>query len=388
MRLWIVFLKNLREMKRDLWVVSLTIAFAPCFVFLYWLWFQGGSTTYRVLVLNHDAGAVLPGGGTLQAGVDITRAIQGVTYPDGKPLLTTAAASTMDEVQAVLRARGAAAFIEIPADFSTAILALQSGNRAVNSQVTFGGDLTNPYYTVAASLALTAVDAYVMQATGQKPLIQYVEAPLGASGARSEFETYVPGVLILSVILLIFQAAMLVAREIESGALTRLQLTPLSAFELLGGMTAALMVVAVASLLLTFATAAALGFHSQGPLWVAVLTGACTSLSVIGIGLMVACLTRTVAQAFVVANFPLALLMFFSGAIFPVPAIPLFTLGSHTFSLYDLLPPSHAVAALNKVLTLGAGIQDVAYELGMLALLSVVYFGAGVLMFQKLQLKR
>ena len=42
------------------------------------------------------------------------------------------------------------------------------------------------------------------------------------------------------------------------------------------------------------------------------------SLSVIGLGLVVASLTRSVAQAFDVANFPLAMLMFFPGIIFPM----------------------------------------------------------------------
>ena len=387
MRLLIVFFKNLREMKRDLWLVGLTVFFAPCFVLLYWLFFQGGATTYKIVILNHDAGATLPGGEIFNGGEAIAKAIQSVTYPDGKPLLIATGAGSMDEVQAVLRVRGAAAFIEIPQDFSASLLALKSGDRSAGSQITFGGDLTNPYYMVGVNLALSGMDRYVMEVTGQKPIIQYVELPLGSSAVRSEFETYVPGVLILSVILLIFQAAMMVAREIESGTLIRLQMTPMSAFDLLGGITLALMLVAVVSLLLTFATATALGFRSQGSLWVAVLIGACTSLAVIGVGLMVASLTKTVSQAFVVANFPMALLMFFSGAIFPMPNVALFTIGSRVIGLYDILPPTHAINALNKVLTFGTGLKDVSYELGMLVFLSVAYFIAGVFFFQKLQLK-
>src|SRR5512136_548952 len=116
MRLLIIFFKNLREMKRDLWVVGLTVVFAPCFVLLYWLWFQGGSTTYKILILNYDDGATLPGGETFNGGEAIAKAIQSVTYPDGKPLLITADASSMDEVQATLRERGAVAFIKLPQD--------------------------------------------------------------------------------------------------------------------------------------------------------------------------------------------------------------------------------------------------------------------------------
>ena len=51
MRSWIVFRKTLREITRDKWMLGLTLAFAPFFVFLYWLWFQGGSTGFDRLHL-------------------------------------------------------------------------------------------------------------------------------------------------------------------------------------------------------------------------------------------------------------------------------------------------------------------------------------------------
>ena len=99
----------------------------------------------------------------------------------------------------------------------------------------------------------------------------YVEQPLGDSAARTEFEIYVPGTLIFAVIMLIFLAAMTVAREIESGGLRRLQMTAVTSFELLGGMTAALLLIGVLSLLLALGVAVVCGFRSQGPLWAVVL---------------------------------------------------------------------------------------------------------------------
>jgi ABC-2 type transport system permease protein len=181
---------------------------------------------------------------------------------------------------------------------------------------------------------------------------------------------------------------MTVAREVEAGTLRRLQITPMTSFDLLGGISAALVLVGVASIVLTFLTALALGFHSQGPVWVAILIGALTSLSIIGMGLIVACFSRSVSQAFIIANFPLGLLMFLSGAIFPIPKVRLFVLGGREIGLYDTLPPTHAVTALSKVLTLGADLSEVAYELFALTLLSVIYFAVGVWLFQRTQMKR
>jgi ABC-2 type transport system permease protein len=216
--------------------------------------------------------------------------------------------------------------------------------------------------------------------------VEVVEVPLGASAARSEFEAYVPGLLVFSVIMLIFQASMAITREVEAGTLRRLQITRMTAFEFLGGTSLGLSLTGVASILLTFAVALAVGFHSQGPLWLAVLVGLLTSLSMVGMGLIVAALSRTVTQAFLIANFPLAFCMFFSGAMYPMAKVAAFTIAGHTIGLFDILPPSHAVVALNKVLTLGAGLGDITFELGALLILSILYFAGGIWLFQRMHL--
>jgi ABC-2 type transport system permease protein len=214
------------------------------------------------------------------------------------------------------------------------------------------------------------------------------EMPLGASSSRSEFENYIPGLLVMAVVLMVFQAAMMPARDIEAGTFRRMRLTSITSFEYLGGLSIWMILVAVLSILITFATALALGFRSQGPLGIAILVDIIAALSVIAIGLIVACLSRTVSQAFVIANFPLGFLMFLTGAAFPLPRPTLFTWFGHAISYADLLPPTHAVIALNKIFTLGAGVQDVLFEISALTLLTVLYFGIGVWLFQRTQMNR
>jgi ABC-2 type transport system permease protein len=55
--------------------------------------------------------------------------------------------------------------------------------------------------------------------------------------------------------------------------------------------------------------------------------------------------------------------------------------------LFDFLPTTHAVNALNRILTLGAGPGAVLYEIVMLAVLSVIYFAAGVVLFRRFHLE-
>jgi|CXWL01.1.fsa_nt_gi ABC-2 type transport system permease protein len=378
MKLFSVFRKSLREQVRGAWMLLLTLSIASLFVVMYWLITGGGSTTYGVLVINRDAGT---------GGEQAIKAIQEMAYANGQLILNVIQVVDRAEAEEKLRNREAAALIIFPSDFSRVLQSAREAGTPITTSVIFSGDLTNPFYTMVSVMTVTAVDNYVQATVGQPRPIEFKEEPLGASAARTEFETYVPALLILSVVMLIFQVAMTVAREVEGGTLRRLQLTHMTSFDLLGGISATQVLIGVASVVLTFLTATALGFHSQGPLWVAILIGAMTSLSIVGVGLLVACFSRTVSEAFIYANFPLILLMFFTGAVFPIPPIPLFTIGGRTIALFDFLPPTHAVVALNKVLTLGAGITDVAYELIVLFVLSVIYFAAGVWLFKRIHLR-
>ena len=388
MRLLSVFRKSFRESKRDLWVLLLSLAFAPLFVFIYWLITGGtGSTSYGVLVINRDVPVAISETVSFSAGEEIVDGLRGLTYENGSPLLRVTLESDQAVAEQKLRDRAAAVLLIIPEEFSANLYAFQNGDVSAKTDVTFIGDLTNPTYTVAAVMVMTVTDGYAQEITNAPRPVELVEIPMGASAARTEFENYVPGLFIFSIIILIFQAAMTPARDIESGALRRLRLTRLTSLEYLGGTAIWLTLVALLEVALTFATAVAFGFRSQGSLWLAALVAVITCLSVIGAGLIVACFSKTVSQAFVIANFPLGFLMFLTGSIFPLPRTNLFTVLGHRIAIYDILPPTHAVIALNKIFTLGAGLKDVAFELSALTLLSVLYFAVGVWLFKRTQMK-
>ncbi len=386
-RISCVFLKSMREMNRDWLSLSLTLVFAPLFVLLWWLFTAGGSTTYKVAVINRDLGAVLPDGGTFSAGEDVIAGIDSMAYANGEALLKTVPAADRAEVEKLLKDRKVVAFLLLPEDFSQRILAMQAGSLVGGMPVTFGGDLTNPYYIVGANLTLVAVEAYIQAVSDQQPLVQYVEEPVGGSAARTEFEIYIPGLLVFSEIMMVFLASMAIAREAEAGTLRRLQITRLTSLEFMIGVSAALTLIGLVGLFLTYGAALGMGFRSQGPLWAAILVGVLTGLSIIGTGLVVAAFSSSVSQAFVIANFPLGLFMFFTGVIYPIPGVTLFTIAGRVISLYDILPPTHAVVALNKIFTMGAGAGEILYELGSLLFLSLLYFALGIWLFQRLRMK-
>ncbi|HEY3383639.1 MAG TPA: ABC transporter permease [Vicinamibacterales bacterium] len=381
--------KCAREAKRDKLLIALSVSFAPFFVFLYWLTFPSFIPSYGVAVLSEDTPSALASGVAVDGARELTARLAAQMDASGRAMLHVERVSDRRAALRQIADRKVSALVVIGPRFSEAIAAARDDREAVSPApvITFVGDLSSPTYAVAAVLANAALDGFVRSTLGAPSLVAVHEEPMGGSGVRSDFEMAVPGILVFAVIMLVFQTAMWVTREAESGTLRRLRMTSMTAWDLLGGTSIVLVAIGIASVVVTFLTAIAFGFHSQGPMWLAVVVGAVTTVSIIGVGLMVAAFCRTVTQAFVVANFPLGLLMFFSGAMLPVPRPTLVTVAGRAVAIWDLLPPTHAVIALNKVLTLGAGLGEVWFELTALVVLSSAYGLIGVGLFTRLRMR-
>ena len=369
--------KSFVEQIRDWVTLVLSISIGAFFVLLYWLMIPSGSTTYGVMVQNLDKGP---------KGEEVMDLLEELTYPSGDSLLEVIPVNDQKKAETLLKDRDAEVLLVIPEVFSDTLQSAERGELQNPAEVTLIGDLTNPYYAVGAVMAGSVVDEFVRTQTGVIGPINYNEIALGASAARSEFDLYIPGILIVSVVMLVFIISMNVTSEVEAGTLRRLQMTPMKASELLIGISLPTIFLGIVTLLLTLGIAILLGFNSQGAIWLAVLIGAVTAVAVVGIGLIVAAFSKSVSQAFILANFPLIFFMFFSGAVYPIPRINIFELGGIQISIYDVIPPTHAVVALNKVLTLGTGINGVGYEIISLILLSLIYYGIGIWIFQRRQL--
>ena len=378
MKILKIFWKSLKEQARDSVTLGLSLVIGPFFVLLYWLMIPSGSTTYGVIVQNLDTG---PQG---QQAIEL---LERLNYPSGDPLLDVSAIGNQERAEDLLRDRDAEVLLIIPEHFSDTLQTASQGGILNPAEVTLVGDLTNPYYAVGAVMASSVIDEFVQVQTGEIRPIRYTEIALGASAGRSEFDLYIPGILIISVVMLVFIVSMTIAYEVETGTLRRLQMTSMKASDLLIGISLPTVLWSVVSLLLTLLVAIALGFNSQGSIWSALLVGGITAVAVVGIGLIVAAYSKSVSQAFIIANFPLIFFMFFSGAVYPIPRIILFQIAGLNVSLYDLLPPTHAVMALNKILTLGSGLDGVLYEIIALIVLSLLYYLIGIWLFQRRQLR-
>lgn len=262
----------------------------------------------------------------------------------------------------------------------------QGGTMSAETSAIVMGDQGHPYYAVAAVFIFSEIETYVVEATGRQIPFNLQEKFIGDGVIRKDFDNYVPGLLVAAITMIIFSVSIAVSREIENGTIRRLVLTRMSPFDLMGGVSLTYIFFSLISVLLSFGVAIALGYHPTGSLMLAVIISVMAAMAAIGAGLITACFSRTVGRAAVVANFPLLIMLFFSGAIFPLPSPPLFTIGDRAIRLFDFLPTSHAVTALNKVLNMNAGLSGIVYEMIALLALTFFLFTAGIWLFRRFQM--
>ena len=98
---------------------------------------------------------------------------------------------------------------------------------------------------------------------------------------------------------------------------------------------------------------------------------------------LVAAFLRTVFDLVTVGCFPFFILMFFSGGMFPLPGLALFHWGDRAVQVNEILPTTHAISALNRVLSYDAGLGDITYELTAVLVLTAAYFAVGTWIFTR-----
>lgn len=370
MRILAIIKKALIMQFRDLWALALTIVAAPFFILLYYVLTGGGSTTYTVMFQYADKQSA-------PVKTAFKDALQAVTYNNGPVALNLVETVDTTAAKKSITGRKADLLLIIPEGFSDS---LKLG-RVPNFMVF--GEASNPKYAVGLIFSIMGIESLVRKYSTAKPMYTFQEHFMGNSEAKSEFEVYVPGIFVFSMIMLILSCSLAFIRDVEDRTMLRLKLSRMTALDYLVGNTLVQWVIGIVSFALTLWLAMALGFNSMGQIWAVLATCSLTILSIIAISLILVSFCKNASMVMIIGNFPLFILMFFSGSMMPLPRHELFG----TFALNDLLPPTHAVMAMNKIFTYGTGIQGLGYELGMLLALTTVYYAIGIYLFNRKHLK-
>jgi ABC-2 type transport system permease protein len=367
MRIFAIIKKALIMQLRDFWALLLTILSAPFFILIYYLMTGGSSTTYSVNYLYADKS------NSSIVKNQLVNELKAVRYANGKAALNVVETKDTMSVKDLIKNRKVDLLITIPQGFTDSLMA---GN--VPNFLIFG-EASNPKYSVGTIFTITAIESLIKKVTRNQPLYTFQEKFMGNSMTKSEFDIYAPGIFIFSIIMLILSASLSIIRDIEDKTMIRLKLTKMTVFDYLLGNSFVQWIIGVLSFGLTMWLAILLGFNSQGSTILILLVCSLSILSIIAICLILISFCKNATMVMIVGNFPLFILMFFTGAMMPLPRNEIIA----GFALNDILPPTHAVIALNKIFTFGAGFKEIRYELLMLGILTIGYFLIGIWLFKR-----
>ncbi|MFW9929727.1 MAG: ABC transporter permease, partial [Candidatus Thorarchaeota archaeon] len=258
------------------------------------------------------------------------------------------------------------------------------------------GDTQATAYQISKSIFLSFLEGYtnsvggIQSAGGITTLFTSIN-----SKTTTVFASIVPGLFVFALILQISMLGSLLTSEYEKHTLNRIILSPIDPLTYLIAVTLFQLTITTIQFPFMVFTAQLFGFTTQGSYLLAYIVLLLTTFSVIGFAFFIGATLQHPDTAGMLGGLISAPLGFISGAFIPVPPIVLIpnifpTAGGNLrdFSLYDLLPTTHAVNALNGILLHNYSIVDVLIDISSMLVLSLILFFIGGLYFTRQRLMR
>lgn len=359
MRFWQLFLRNLRETYRDPLSLCALLAFPLLFMIIFGTAFGGNDLpNYDVAVVDNDA--------SLVSSSFVTDALAPT------PTINISYALSAEDALASLKQGDLHAFVVIPPGFGEAVTAIRTG-AAAHLDIDLTYDESDAAVFGEISQAINS--ALCEFADIQIPIT--INAMTANINALSQMDFLAPGIIVFGLLIMIPTSARIMARDKESGCLSRLLTTPTHPWEFILGYSLCLLLIAVAQIILFILLGWLFGMDISGNLALAFLIFVLTAISSIGLGMVVAAIAKSATQAESLTwlfSMPLAAL---SGVWFSLTFMP-----SYIRFIANIFPYAHTVEAARAILLRGAGIATVGGDVLFLAawamgatLLGVFFFG-------------
>jgi ABC-2 type transport system permease protein len=257
----------------------------------------------------------------------------------------------------------------------------------------FGGQVSRNWQGVEADIVLniTYDESDIMTSEQIISIINTVtrtfadiEIPLTVNANPIHVETEItnidfmaPGIIVFGLLIMIPTSARIMVRDKEKGFLARLLTTPTHPVEFISGYTLSLAVIAIAQTVIFMLVGWAFGMDIVGNFWLAFFVFFLTGLCSIGIGMVVASLSKSENQAEPLCwlfSMPLAIL---SGSWFSTDFMP-----SYLKTIANVFPYAHSIEASRAVLTRGVGMEAISSDFLFLVGWAVAAFLVGVILFR------
>ncbi len=378
MKLIASIVKTLKENIRDWKVIILVLVFSPFFVLLMNLYYGTEPTTYNIGIINYDRG---------NKSTELTKLLESSLGEKDTKQFILFEHTNKSELETKVKDRSVDLGMIIPENYSKSlIMAKNDKNSTVAVEIL--GSTGNVKYTIAAILVSDIIYNQGIDIAEITLPSTIKETFLEKKQPINEFESYVPGMISLAVLMILFTACASIVKENDKRTIIRLKLSRLGAFNFLSGICIVQSVIAVIAVVLSYWTALGLGYKPVGEFGPVLVVGIISSFSMVSVSLLVASFLNSVFDVLTIGCFPFFILMFFSGSMFPLPKMNILTIFGKPFGVTDILPLTHTANAFNKILNFGSGLTDVGFEMIMIVILSVIYFVLGLLLYQKRKLSK
>jgi ABC-2 type transport system permease protein len=360
-RFWPLFLRNLKETYRDPLALAFLLAFPLMFMLLFGAAFGGDTIpVYDISVVDNDLSQV--------SEAFITEVLPEV------PIFEVANLEDTESALKELRAGDISAYIVVPPGFGEQVTLSQQGQATdIRLDITYDeSDL------MVADQIITSIDAAARDFAG-------IEIPLTINSTRINLETEItqidfigPGIIIFGLLIMIPTAGRLMLRDKESRYLNRLLTTPTRPWEFIASYSVSMVALAIAQIAIFILLGWLFGMDIVGSIFLAFIIFLLTAICSIGIGMVVASISKSENQGESLSwlfSMPLAII---SGVWFTIEVMPTYIRG-----LAYAFPFAHAVDASRAVITRGVGLEAISTDLLFLVGWAAVIFALGTVLFSR-----
>jgi ABC-2 type transport system permease protein len=361
MRLLALAVRNLKETYRDPLALGFLLGFPLIFMLLFGAIFSGDELPdFAVGVIDQD--------NTMMSQAFVDQALPMV------PVLSVTTYDDADTAFKDLKFGELNAYIVIPPGFGEQVSQNWQGAAAdITLNMTYDesdvmiseqlisiiNEVTRAFARIEVPVTITAVPIYV------ENQIDYIDF-IG------------PGIITFGLLILIPTAARPIVRDKEKGFMARLLTTPTHPVDFILGYSLALVAITIAQILIFIFGAWLMGMDIIGNLGLAFLVFFLTGLCSVGIGMVIASLSKSENQAEPLAwifSMPLAML---SGCWFSIELMP-----SYIRAVAFAFPYAHTIEAARGVLIRGVGLEAVGNDFLFLIGWAVVIFAIGIVLFRR-----
>jgi len=361
MRLLALAMRNLKETYRDPLALGFLLGFPLIFMLLFGAIFSGDTLPeFTVGVIDQD--------NTMMSQAFTDQALPMV------PVLSVTTYDDADTALKDLKFGELNAYIVIPPGFGEQVSQNWQGAKA---DITL--DMTYDESDVMISEQLITIINEVTRAFARIEVPVTVNAvPIHVENQIDYIDFIGPRIITFGLLILIPTAARPIVRDKEKGFLARLLTTPTHPVDFILGYSLSMVAITIAQIAIFIFGAWLMGMDIIGNLGLAFLIFFLTGLCSVGIGMVIASLSKSENQAEPLAwifSMPLAML---SGCWFSIELMP-----SYIRAAAFAFPYAHTIEAARGVLIRGVGLEAVGNDFLFLIGWAVVIFAIGIVLFRR-----